>query len=134
MASDRKEYHKKYREIHKKQMEEYYKEYREIHKEHIKEYTKKYQKKYHEDHKEQRKEYHKEYHEDHKEQIEEYTKKYGKEQIINLADSYIARSIGIKTDVLRKYPEFIESKREELKVKRLLKTRKNGKQESTKTS
>ena len=70
----KKEYNKRYRETHKKEIKEYYQNHKE--EPEYKEKRKEYDKKYREDNKEKRKEYDKKYKEDNKEELKEYGKKY----------------------------------------------------------
>ena len=104
---EKKEYNKKYRELHKEEMKEYNKKYRELHKEEMKEYHKNY----YEVHKEETKEYHKNYYETHKEEIKEYCKNYHESHKKEKKKYYEAH----KEEMKEYHKNYYEAHKEEIK-------------------
>jgi hypothetical protein len=124
------EYHITYKERINNNRKEWYKN--------NKEHSKKYCREYRENNKEHCKEHDREYRENNKEHLNELSKKYirgyRKNNIIPISDKYIIEQLrvrfGISRQVSRQYPELIENYRQQIKLKRLIKTKKD---ENTKT-
>ena len=108
------EYSKRYREKHKERAKTYYQAHREE--------RKIYKKKYREDNREEIKIYSKKYVEDNRERL----KNYRKRRVESMSDSYIRAKLAANTIAKPKdFPQaLVNSKRAELKLKRLIREKK----------
>jgi len=124
------EYHRKYYENNKEKVNGYSKKYYQNNIKYIKKRTKEYR----ENNKEYYKEIGEKWRENNKEHISDYNKRYRQNKRSTIPDVYIRillnRQYGLHAKILKQHPELIENYRQQIKIKRLLKQKKNENNET----